>query len=131
MAYVPKDKDTESEFRVSKTTSRNVISSLLFWGKMYYMFGTTTTTVVEFRGLTRDDALDMGGSAEYNYDNRHDVGYRSSAEWPYAWMRANMCEGATCRADAKRSNEADMWRVTVTYTDTVVTHSGGWIKDLL
>ena len=130
MAYVPGN-DTESAFRVAKTTSRNVISSFMINGTMYYIFGTTTTTVVEFRGLTRAEALAMGGSAEYNYDNRHDVGYRSSAEWPYAWMRANMCEGTTCRADAKRSNEADMWRVTVTYTDTVVTHSGGWIKDLL
>ena len=127
MAYVP-GSDTESAFRVSKTTSRNVISSFMINGTMYYIFGTTTTTVVEFRGLTRAEALAMGGSAEYNYDNKHGVIFQSSATFPYAWMRADMCEGATCRADAKRSNEADMWRVTVTYTDTVATHSGGWIK---
>ena len=127
MAYVP-GSDTESAFRVEKNTSRNVISSFLLNGTMYYIFGTTTTTVVEFRGLTRDQALAMGGSADYNYDDKHGVRFQSSATFPYAWMRADMCEGATCRADAKRCNEADMWRVTVTYTDTVATHSGGWIK---
>ena len=129
MAYVP-GSDTESAFRVEKNTSRNVISSFLLNGTMYYIFGTTTTTVVEFRGLTRAEALAMGGSAEYNYDNKHGVIFQSSATFPYAWMRADMCEGATCRADAKRSNEADMWRVTVTYTDTVATHSAGWIKSI-
>ena len=128
-AYVPGN-DTESAFRVSKTTSRNVISSFMDWGVMYYIFGTTTTTVVEFRGLTRDEALEMGDSADYNYDNKHGVRFQSSATFPYAWMRADMCEGATCRADAKRCNEADMWRVTVTYTYTVATHSAGWSKSI-
>ena len=127
MAYVPGN-DTESEFRVSKTTSRNVISSFLLNGTMYYIFGRTTTTVVEFRGLTRAAALDMGDNADYNYDNKHGVKFLSNPNGPTAWMRADMCEGATCRADPKRCNEADMWRVTVTYTDTVATHSAGWSK---
>lgn len=126
-AYVP-GSDTESAFRVAKNTIRNVISSFLLNGAMYYIFGRTTTTVVEFRGLTRANALNMGDSADYNYDNKHGVLFMSNPNGQTAWMRADMCEGATCRADAKRSNDADMWRVTVTYTNTVATHSAGWSK---
>ena len=129
MAYVPGN-DTESAFRVAKNTIRNVISSFMINNSMYYIFGRTTTTVVEFRGLTRDQALAMGDDADYNYDNKHGVMFGQHFGTLTAWMRADMCEGATCRAEPRRCNEADMWRVTVTYTDTVATHSDGWSKSI-
>ena len=122
-AYVPGD-DTESTFITEKNTQVGYLNTYGFNGSFYRMIATTTTTVVEFRGLKRAQALAMGDSADYNYKALHGVSFTSGL------MSMSMpdCEGVECKAVPRRINEADMFRVIVTYSSTVVTHSGDWSK---
>jgi len=123
MAHYTPGADTDTAFRVSVTTTEADIMSAELSGVMHHLTATTVTTVVEFRGLTRSQALDMGSNTDYNYNDKHGVLFKSAASAPYSWMRQDKCEGAECRADPRRINEADMWRVTVTYSNTTVKHS--------
>lgn len=122
-------RDTATSFRVNVTTDIGTLSSMLINGVMRHIFATTVTTVVEFRGLTRAQALAMGESEDYNYNSKHGVLFKSAAGSLYAWMKCDMCEGDECRADPRRINEADMWRVTVTFSRTTATHSAWTIKE--
>lgn len=124
-AFTPSNSDTDSTFRVSKTTDIAIIMTFMVSGRNYHMIATTVTTVVEFRGLSRAQALAKGDSADYNYNNKEGVKFTSQGG---AWMRQDKCEGTECRADPRRINEADMWRVTVTHSSTTVSHSAGWSK---
>jgi len=124
-AYVPEDSQDGTSFVVSKTTDVSVINSFMVSGTNNRMIATAVTTVVEFRGLSRSDASGMAANADYNYIDKHGVRYTGNS----SWMAMPDCEGTECRADARRSNEADMWRVTVTFISTTVTGPSGWTKE--
>lgn len=122
--YTPTDSADLTSFIVSKTTDSSVINTYMLGQTNYKMVATAVTTCVEFRGLTRSEALSMATNSNYNYLSKHGVRFTSGS----SFMAMPECEGTECRADARRMNEADMWRVVVTHVSTTVTHSGGWIK---
>ena len=124
-AYTPSDSTDGTAFIVSRTPNVSVINSYIVNGITYKMIATSVTTVVEFRGLSRSDALGMSGNADYNYTSKHGVRFTSSGNW----MAMPECEGAECKAEARRINDADMFRVVVIYIETTVAHNGGWTKE--
>ncbi len=124
--YTPTDSSDKASFIVSKTPNVAVINSYMVGGITYRMVAKSVTTVVEFRGLSRTDAMDMAESDDYNYTAKHGVRFRSGGG---SWMATPDCEGAECIAEARRINDADMWRVVVTHVATTVTHTGGWTKE--
>ncbi len=125
-AYTP-GTDTNTAFRTEKFKTVSRFNDYWFNGWHSYLIATAATTVVEFRGLSRSDALAMADSAVYNYKDMHGVRFTGSGVGA-AWTSAPDCEGTECKAVARRINEADMWRVVVTHVSTTVTHNGGWSK---
>ena len=123
-AYTP-GTDTNTAFRTEKFKAVSRFNDYWFNGWHSYLIATATTTVVEFRGLSRADALAMADSSDYNYKNMHGVMFTNGSG---AYTSAPDCEGVECKAVARRINEADMWRVVVTYVSTTVTHNGNWTK---
>lgn len=125
MAHYTPGTDAAGTFRTARNTTLSVINEFYVLGVACRMYARTVTTTVEFRGLTKSAALAMAESADYNYNDKHGVRYGngSTIAESMAFMSVPMCEGAECRADARRINDADMWRVVVTYSNTTVTHS--------
>ena len=117
--------ETEAMFHTEKFTNVARFNDYWFGGWHSYLIATATTTVVEVRGLTRAEADAYAISADYNYKDLHGVRFTSSGG---AQTWAPSCEGAECKAIAKRINDADMWRVVITHISTVVTHNGNWTK---
>ena len=119
--------ETESAFATEcgKTVSR--FNDYWFNGWHSYLIATATTTVVEFRGLSRAEAKAMAKSSDYNYKDMHGVQFDQGGTGGGSTWAPN-CEGVECKAVARRINEADMWRVVVTHIATTVTHNGGWTK---
>ena len=126
MAQYTPGTDTDAAFRTEKSKTTSRFNDYWFNGWHSYLIATATTTVVEFRGLSRANALAMADSADYNYKNLHGVTFSNGT----ASTSAPDCEGVECKAVARRINEADMWRVTVTHISTTVTHNGGWTKSI-
>lgn len=126
MAKFTPGTDTESVFRTSKETQVFDILSHNFNGTGYKIKGTAKTTTVEYRGLSREAALAMGDSADYNYRDFHGVSFSNGV----ITMAYPDCEGVECKAVPRRINDADMFRVIVTYVNTSATfsHTTGFTK---
>ena len=114
MAYTP-GADTQTAFKTSKDTQVTDILSHSFNGTKYRIKGKIVTTVVEFRGLGRAEALAMGESNDYNYREMHSVSFTNGV----ITMWYPDCEGTECKAVPRRINDADMFRVIVTHVQTI------------
>ena len=113
-AYTP-GADTQTVFKTSKDTQATDILSHNFNGTSYKIKGKIVTTVVEFRGLERAAALEMGESNDYNYREMHSVSFTNGV----ITMWYPDCEGTECKAVPRRINDADMFRVIVTHVQTI------------
>ena len=128
--FTPPSTDSNSVFRTDIVTAFADINSYNVGGTEYKMTAKTVTTTVEIRGLSRADALAYGNSSDYNYRSKHGVRFWSGgAVGSGSWMYTPSCEGVECIARPHRINEADMFRVVISYSETTVTHSGNWYKE--
>ena len=116
--------DTNSSFVTACTSDESIVSSFTLNGTTYRIKAKTVTVKVEFRGLTRADAITMSKNNDYNYNNLHGVKYTSGG----SFMAAPDCEGQVCKAEAQRTNDADFFRVVVTHVKTTTSHTGNWTK---
>ena len=121
-AYTP-GADTDSTFRTSVERQPTIISEHSFNGTLYKILGDVVTTVVEFRGLSRAEALAMGESADYNYRDVHGVTFSNGTGAFAITMSYPSCEGVECKAAPRRINNADMFRVVVTHVATTASFS--------
>ena len=127
--YAPPASPSQSEFVSDVSTAFAVVNSYQLNGTEYKMIAKTVTTTVEIRGLSRADAIAYGSSSDHNYRNKHGVRFWSGASvGSGSWMYTPDCEGVECVAHPRRINEADMWRVVISYSDTTVSHSANWTK---
>ena len=118
--------ETQSAFKTEVDTQSAVIVSFSFNGSPAKIVAKSTTTVVEFRGLSRSAALQMAANANYNFKHMHGVTFTSGL----ASQFAPDCEGTECKATVRRINEADFFRVIVTHVSTTCVHepASGWTK---
>ena len=117
--------ETESAFEVAGNANVAIILTFYLLGGKVTVKAKTMTKTYEFRGLTRAQAKEMETSADYNYSSKTDAHYTKAGG---AWLNLPDAEGAECRADGRRINEADMWRVVVTHSTTTVITPSGWTK---
>lgn len=128
--FTPPSSDSNDTFRTEVATAFAVVNSYQLNGTEYKMIAKTVTTTTEVRGLSRSQALAYGSSSDYNYRNKHGVRFWSgSSIGTGSWMYTPDCEGVECVAHPRRINDADMWRVVISYSSTTVSHSAGWTKE--
>ena len=120
--------ETDEFFAASVVPDESVINSLHLNGYDLKCTAHSVTTVLECRGLSRADAKAMAKSADFNYSDKRTVVFRDTQAtvWLNTTMACPLSEGDECRAEARRINEADMWRVIVTHVRTSVSHNYNW-----
>ena len=127
MAHYTPGNETSSTFKTGVQSNTSVLNEFTIDGATHRIFARTTTKTVEFRGLDASDAQSRAASEDYNYIDKHGVRFTSPSG--NIAMSVAGCEGVECKADARRINEAGMWRLTVAYSETTTWHStSGWTK---
>lgn len=101
-----------TRFTVAKNTSTSVAAHYEMVGIVCKVYATTTTTIEEVRGLTKEAALALVD------ENTSCVKEAFRTTHGAAWAVVPMLEGTEKHAEARRANEANGWTVTITTSET-------------
>ena len=103
---------TGTRVLVGKNTSISVAAHYEMVGVVCKVYATTTTTIEEVRGLTKEAALALVDANT----SCNKTAFRTTHG--LAWAVVPMLEGTEKHANARRSNEANGWTVTITTSET-------------
>jgi len=104
---------TEGTVKMTKSVERTLVMALTsMQGITRRLYQVTTTEITEYRALTEAVALAQASNSAYSYDNR------TYSNWQpfvlnYIGIRVG---GEQSTTNARRSNEANGWTLTVTKT---------------